>query len=375
MDAKRLKQLLDTNITESAMLDRYLLSRGIQPKYATKDTKVAHSKSNQFKTWLMHHQNEEVQLEDMGHMATKGEGGKTVDRASDLQKAKSAYKEIKTPKGPGSQHEEVEQIDELSIDTLKSYHQKAAKTIFDKPRKGIARAVAKRREKEGKKDGGGPEKEYAKARPGKYMGDGVQIDAELVEAKLSAAARLQKAMGHEQDKIERERRWGKEFLTKKPTTPEKQDHDPHSQTPKMTQEDVGDAKAAVNADGLPNPQLEPVNERRKQLSKSARMIKALYKSKGMKEDVVQEDLYDHEKEDKSVATYGKKPKLDQADPKDSKGENKPKAAAVLSGGTTLTGQKRDDIEIDPMMRARPGQPDPTKKKEGDKDKDEKKKDK
>ena len=95
------------------------------------------------------------------------------------------------------------------------------------------------------------------------------------------------------------------------------------------------------------------------------------------EEYVKEDLYDHEKEDKSVATYGKKPKHDVADPKDSKGEKKPQAASVLSGGTTLTGSKRDTVEIDPMMRVRPGQPDPTKKDEKKKDdkKDEFKKDK
>ena len=88
-------------------------------------------------------------------------------------------------------------------------------------------------------------------------------------------------------------------------------------------------------------------------------------------------MYDHEKEDKSVATYGKKPKMDTADKKDSMGENKPKAAAVVSGGTTLTGQDRDTIEIDPQMRVRPGQPDPTKKddKKKDDDKKEGKKDK
>jgi hypothetical protein len=108
------------------------------------------------------------------------------------------------------------------------------------------------------------------------------------------------------------------------------------------------------------------------VSKSAQLVKSIYKKK-----VVKEDLYDHEKEDKSVATYGKKPKHDKADEKDSKGENKPKAAAVLSGGTTLTGSPRDTVEIDPMMRLRPGQPDPTKKDDKKKDdkKDEFKKDK
>jgi hypothetical protein len=100
------------------------------------------------------------------------------------------------------------------------------------------------------------------------------------------------------------------------------------------------------------------------------MIKALYKSKRM----VKEDLYDHEKEDKSVATYGKKPKFDKADNKDSEGETKPSAAAIMTGGTTLTGQNRDDVEIDPMMRNRPGQPDVTKKdgKKKDGKKEEKK---
>jgi hypothetical protein len=87
---------------------------------------------------------------------------------------------------------------------------------------------------------------------------------------------------------------------------------------------------------------------------------------------INEELYDHEKEDKSVKTYGKKPNHEKSDKKDNVGEKKPQAAAVLSGGTTLTGQKRDDIEIDPLMRVRPGQPDPTKDK--DKDKDKKKQD-
>jgi hypothetical protein len=136
---------------------------------------------------------------------------------------------------------------------------------------------------------------------------------------------------------------------------------------KPTSEDVGDPKAAVNADGLPNPQLEPADPpslKQKQLSKSARIIKALYKKKG----VIKEDLYDHEKEDKSVASYGKKPKFNKTDEVDSKGENKPEAAAIMTGGTTLTGVERDDIEIDPMMRNRPGQPDITKKEGKKKDK-------
>jgi hypothetical protein len=85
------------------------------------------------------------------------------------------------------------------------------------------------------------------------------------------------------------------------------------------------------------------NKKLIQMSKSARIIKNLYKKKGVKEET-----YDHEKEDKSVATYGKKPKMQKLNT----GLEEPKAAAVLTGGTTMTGEKRDTIEIDPMMKMR-----------------------
>jgi len=82
-----------------------------------------------------------------------------------------------------------------------------------------------------------------------------------------------------------------------------------------------------------------------QMSKSARIIKSIYKRKGMKEEI-----YDHEKEDKPGATYGKKPKIQRAT--DNSNMEKPQAAAIMTGGTTLTGEKRDTIEIDPMMKMR-----------------------
>ena len=92
---------------------------------------------------------------------------------------------------------------------------------------------------------------------------------------------------------------------------------------------------------------EEVNK--KEMSKSARMIKSLYKKHNMTEDMT-----DWEKEDKSVQTYGKKPKI-QTTPKESSfGEDKPKAAIIMSGGKTMTGQTRDTVEIDPMLKKRPG---------------------
>jgi hypothetical protein len=88
---------------------------------------------------------------------------------------------------------------------------------------------------------------------------------------------------------------------------------------------------------------------KKEMSKSARMIKSLYKKHNMKEDMT-----DWEKEDKSVQTYGKKPKVQTTPKESSYGENKPKAAIIMSGGKTMTGQTRDTVEIDPMLKKRPG---------------------
>jgi len=64
--------------------------------------------------------------------------------------------------------------------------------------------------------------------------------------------------------------------------------------------------------------------------KSARMIKSIYKNKLKKEN-----LYDWEKDDK------------------------PNAKIVIKGGTTMTGQPRDTVEIEPVLKTRPNSAKPT----------------
>ena len=94
-----------------------------------------------------------------------------------------------------------------------------------------------------------------------------------------------------------------------------------------------------------------VGEREKGMSKNANLIKSIYKYHKLKKEV-KEELYDHEKDDKGGnETYGKKPKFAQVEggQKEDQSDSKSKAAAVLTGGTTLTGQKRDDVEFDPML--------------------------
>jgi len=171
------------------------------------------------------------------------------------------------------------------------------------------------------------------------------------------------------------------------------------------------AACACSGDGANTPDdVAPKDKNKKliQMSKSARIIKSIYKNKGMKEEVldetwkyhtynskeeansarnahhawrdgsgkasgnparlmpgnrvaykgefkgpkpIKEELYDHEKEDKSTAPLGKKPKMQKLGA-DAETLQAPQAAAVLTGGKTMTGEPRDTIEIDPMMKMR-----------------------
>jgi len=122
-----------------------------------------------------------------------------------------------------------------------------------------------------------------------------------------------------------------------------------TQNSPVQEETYADAKAA-------DPSVMSPGEGIAEKMTTAQRVKSIHKK-------LKEEMYDHEKEDKSVQTYGKKPKLQTTKKEDSFGENKPEAALTMTGGTTMTGSKRDEVEIDPMMKKdRPGQPDVTNKK-------------
>ena len=131
------------------------------------------------------------------------------------------------------------------------------------------------------------------------------------------------------------------------------------QMARLHKENTMDSLAATQApnDGANTPDdVAPKDKNKKliQMSKSARIIKSIYKRKGMTEET-----YDFEKGDKSSESkpYGKKPSFNATDKNKNAGENKPEAKAVMKGGTTLTGQPRDMVEIDPSMKNRPDRPD------------------
>ena len=184
--------------------------------------------------------------------------------------------------------------------------------------------------------------------PGKVR-DSVEIEGTPIQ-EGSAALRLAQAL--------RKEREARELKDKSREAAEKNEK---AKQPVQQQENTMDSLAATQApnDCANTPDdVAPKDKNKKliQMSKSARIIKSIYKRKNMKEET-----FDTEKEDKSVATYGKKPKLTDTAKKIDTVGGKTQAAAIMSGGTTLTGTPRDVIEIDPMMKLKPGLIGQTKK--------------
>jgi hypothetical protein len=141
----------------------------------------------------------------------------------------------------------------------------------------------------------------------------------------------------------------KSWLSKQPVVPAKKpgmDKKAHNSRIKIRSKSWDSAIDRLTDRKPTSEEIEPIEEAsKKEWSKSARMIKSLYKKKGMKEET-----YDWEKDDKNMQVMGKKPKLKDTPDVDNVGENKPDARAVLTGGKTMTGEKRDDVEIDPFMK-------------------------
>jgi len=73
-------------LDESRLLDKFLMSKGLNPEFLSKDAKIAKAKSNEFKTWAMNQRNEEVQ-------PLSGVEGTPIGRAKGL--ARKAFKKIK----------------------------------------------------------------------------------------------------------------------------------------------------------------------------------------------------------------------------------------------------------------------------------------
>jgi hypothetical protein len=405
VNPSQLGQYSATNQVSEGALDDYLSSRGIDTVHLSTPTKIAHSKSNAFLKWKRDHMKEDRTMHP----------GPTEKKASKLNTATSVQKVVKTPPGPGSHHEaKGSQMTALTPEEVVYEDKKPKMTALDRFRKASNEREKKHKETEKNSGGMTAAIDRLQKHMNKEETELHEMDQKFIDSLNKLSHRHKegdrvtvnsKFFGKQKGKVVKVdnqsihvQRDGKKFSEKYPHNAVVGEdvspllHSVHKKADAVKNKDLnkfikghkqgklipeggdlmGDPKSAEisPADGANGGQ--EIAEKRRQMSKSARIIKALYKKKG----VVKEDMYDHEKEDKSVTTYGKKPKFDKAEKDDSIGEKKPTAAATLTGGTTLTGEKRDDVEIDPMMRNRPGQPEVGKKDDKkDGKKEDKKKDK
>jgi hypothetical protein len=331
------------SLDEDALLDKFLMSRGINPRYATKDMKISHAKSGQFIKWKRDHMVEEL---------TEAGTTKPSNKMTTLQKfrADAAAREKKhddIEKEMKARHAAGKEDMKGSIDRLAARF-KTEESVVDE-----AAGISKTKETSfHKKLDKLVHNTFGKRKDEMKMKEEVEQIDELNYDTVKSLYKKRRDDFHG-DQVGKKKK-GKEVSAKnvsrsisrlsgfKPTQnqPQKEDVYQDSQAATQTAFDMGTT---------PN-QTEPTYSRKKEMSKSARIIKSIYKKKRM----VKEDMYDHEKEDKSIQTYGKKPKVMEPDEKKNLGEKKPEARIVMSGGTTLTGEKRDTVEIDPAMKVRPG---------------------
>ena len=302
--------ITEENVDENAVLNKYLISKGLNPKTASKVSKISASKTGEFERWKQR----------------RVRGGRLPEETN-LEEGNALLNAYLKSRGINPDH----------VDT----RQKIAYTKGNQFQAWLRSHVS----------GGKLNLTSAKYREG-------GLPEETIKEEHDAES-LAKKHGVSVDSIEKQLKMGQEI--------EHEHTKDDAKALKIAKDHVAEMPDYYT--NLKKMEKGKCNEEDCKCSKGAKLIKDLYKKK------IEEDLNDWEKEDKSIKTYGKKPNHDKADPKDSAGEKKPSAAAVLSGGKTLTGEPRDTIEIDPMMRVRPGQPDPTKDKKKDDKKQDIKKDK
>lgn len=281
------------NIAEDAVLNTFLKSRGLNPEFASKNQKVSHSKSGEFLKWKKDHMYEAVDKEDTI----------TFDIPLLIRMFEFAREDAKTDMDLHKVTEKLISIRSQGTLTMADYE-----------------FVTKLKEEFSEQLEEAKEAEY-----GADYQDMVKRVGEKAKQGPMKTVWVPDTHGT----------GGRYKVVPKNDKPVKENMDPM-------------AACAQPGDGANSPDdVMPSDKNKKliQMSKSARIIKDIYKRKGMKEEI-----YDHEKEDKSVATYGKKPKLQE--PKENSTKEDPQAAAIMTGGTTLSGQARDTIEIDPMMKMR-----------------------
>lgn len=390
--------------SEQQLLHRYLKSRGINPEFIPKDTKIAHSKSSAFLSWRKNHEfDESVEIleatdkedvlsfdiplfirilelaredvkEDMElHRITerllsiRSKGVMTMDDyefIAGIKKLKEELEELAEGrmKDIATNDAETKRLNKMS--TLQKFRADAAARAkkhddIEKNSGGMTSAIdrlEKHMNEEEELDQQINEVLSKDASAGDWIHDFIHSDNPKFAGK-SKKERQKMALGayyaKQNEEVEQideiSKKTVKSWLSKQPVVPAKKpgmDKKAHNQKIKIRSKSWDSAIDRLTDRKPTSEEVETIEEAtKKEWSKSARMIKALYKKKGMKEET-----YDWEKDDKNMQVTGKKPKLKDTPDVDNVGENKPDARAVLTGGKTMTGEKRDDVEIDPFMK-------------------------
>ena len=84
----------EENLEEGDQLDKYLMSRGINPKSLSLQTKISHSKSSEFTNWKNRQVQEEIEQIDEDdllnqYLKTKGLNPKTASKISKIAASKT----------------------------------------------------------------------------------------------------------------------------------------------------------------------------------------------------------------------------------------------------------------------------------------------
>ena len=338
-------------LIEDAILDKYLSSRGINPKYVTKNMKVAHAKSGEFIKWKNDHMFEEIVSEE-----TDEKDMVCFDIPLLIRVLEYTREDMKTDI---ELHNMVERLinmrnnvpldmthyDDITSKLVKENHIAIAmgKMLDDEGSmvlsqlEQIERAIRMVRSYIGK--------DYEKQLPA-WVQAKITISSDYIDTVATYLTSKNEKVNEETKPtaLDKFRKASAEREAKHKEIEKNQSKDGSGMTSAidrlqkhMNKEDVFQDPQAATQTSFDNG--TSTNDKQEGMSKSARMIKALYKKNNMKEDT-----YDWEKDDKNQTSPGKK----MQEPKE-----KPDARAILTGGKTLTGDKRDTLEIDPMMKNRP----------------------
>jgi len=388
----------EESLEEGGQLDKYLMSRGINPKSLSLQTKISHSKSSEFTNWRNRQVQEDVDQVDE-KIKVKVSTNKPIGfKVADIGPGKKEYN-VKTDKvwddqnKKNHQKEEVEQIDE--DDLLNQYLK--TKGLNPKTASKISKIAAsktgefdrwKRNHVRGGRLPAAPhmeqtthlasptlkrqktlDKAFRKSKPIRIAGpdmhrnvhkgqqneevdlkDTVTMDIPLLIRMLELAREDIKTDAELHRVVE------KLIDIRDKGTLTMDDYDFVAKLKESFQlEDTYQDTYAATQTVAPETYNQSTDDtEKKEPSKRVKMIKSIYKENR----VFKEDLYDHEKEDKSVETPRRKTK-------EAGLKQLPNASIIVTGGKTETGQSRDDIEIDPLMKYRPGNtgfPDKDKKK-------------